>query len=191
VPRSARPRATERSAADGVMASVVSGLVPVGIPRATTKPAASNAARTDVDAEYVKSSVSCSPQAANTRSKHPSVHYMNDQFELWTRPFPKTDIWGYSPGAASAAARVALSAADADSPLATRRFREVLSNVRPEKPVLVEKVAINNFRIGGTALRSGKTSTVPKAQAGPVSKSSVGGRKTANAAGATTGSNKK
>jgi hypothetical protein len=52
-------------------------------------------------------------------------------------------------------------------------------------------IAINNFRIGGTALRSGKTSTVPKAQAGPVSKSSVGGRKTANAAGATTGSDKK
>ncbi len=52
-------------------------------------------------------------------------------------------------------------------------------------------IAINNFRIGGTALTSGPSSTVPNAQAGPVSKSSVGGSKTVNAAGATTGSNKK
>jgi hypothetical protein len=81
-------------------------------------------------------------------SKHETVHYMNDQFELWTRPFPKTDIWGYSAGTPSASARVALGAADADSPHAVRRFREVLSNVKSEKPLLVEKVAINNFRIG-------------------------------------------
>lgn len=80
--------------------------------------------------------------------KHPHVHMMNDQFELWTRPFPKTDIWGYSPGATSAAARVALTASDADSPYAIRRFRDVIYAVKPEKPVLVEKVAINNFRIG-------------------------------------------
>jgi hypothetical protein len=52
-------------------------------------------------------------------------------------------------------------------------------------------IAINNFRVGGAALTSGQTSTVPKAPAGPVSKISVGGRNTANAAGATTGSNKK
>lgn len=81
-------------------------------------------------------------------ARHERVHYMNDQFELWTRPFPKTDIWGYAPGPASAAARVALTGADADSPIAARRFREVLTTLRPDKPVLVEKVAINNFRIG-------------------------------------------
>ena len=63
-----------RSAAEGVIASVVSGSVPVGTPRPTRKPAPSNAARTDVDAEYVNSSVSWAAQAANTRSKHASVH---------------------------------------------------------------------------------------------------------------------
>jgi hypothetical protein len=73
---------------------------------------------------------------------------MNDQFELWTRPFPKTDIWGFAPQGQSAAARVALSGADADSLPAVRRFREVISTIRPDKPVVVEKVAINNFRIG-------------------------------------------
>jgi hypothetical protein len=81
-------------------------------------------------------------------SKHEHVHYMNDQFELWTRPFPKTDIWGYASGIPSNLPRVELTAEDADSPQGVRRFREVVNAVKAEKPVLVEKVAINNFRIG-------------------------------------------
>ena len=52
-------------------------------------------------------------------------------------------------------------------------------------------IAINNDRIGGTALTRGQSSTVLKAQAGPVSKIGVGGTKTVNAAGATTVSNNK
>ena len=49
-PRTPR-RGRARSAAAGVMASVVSGRLPVGAPRATMNPAASSAARTAVDAE--------------------------------------------------------------------------------------------------------------------------------------------
>jgi hypothetical protein len=51
-------------------------------------------------------------------------------------------------------------------------------------------IAINNFRIGG-ALASVQSSSVPNAQAGPVSKIGVGAKKTVSAAGATTGSNTK
>ena len=52
-------------------------------------------------------------------------------------------------------------------------------------------IAINNFRIGGAAATSGQSSTVPKAKRSARKHDGVGRTKTVNAAGATTGSNKK
>ena len=69
--------------ADGVIATVVSALGPVGTPRATRKPAPRRAARTDVDAEYVNSSVSCPAQTANTRSKQARVQ--RSAFVRWEK----------------------------------------------------------------------------------------------------------
>ncbi len=80
---------------------------------------------------------------------HGQVRYFNDRFDLWVRPFPVTDIWGYHPGSALAMPRVALDADDARvRPEALEWFRGLLEHERGDRPVLVEKLAINNFRLG-------------------------------------------
>ncbi|MEX2218033.1 MAG: sulfotransferase [Phycisphaerales bacterium] len=84
-----------------------------------------------------------------TLSRHPDIYYINDRFDIWVRPFPKTDVWGKRlDGASAGSARIGLTADDADSPAAALRFREILNALCPHRPVLVEKLAINNFRIG-------------------------------------------
>jgi hypothetical protein len=81
--------------------------------------------------------------------QHPAVRYLNDRFDVWIRPFPFTDIWGRHIGSAKAGARVALSADDGRVPDAARNwFYGLLEHERGDRPVLVEKLAINNFRMG-------------------------------------------
>jgi hypothetical protein len=83
-------------------------------------------------------------------AKHPHVSYLNDRFDLWIRPFAVTDIWGRRFGSEKANPRVELTAADAVA-LTDRereRFFELLALESRGKPVLVEKLAINNFRMG-------------------------------------------
>lgn len=86
-------------------------------------------------------------------AKHPEITYLNDRFDLWVGPLPVTDIWGKREqlgGKASKEARVALDAADVRAlPAGAReRFLAKLEQMRAGRPVLVEKLAINNFRIG-------------------------------------------
>lgn len=80
-------------------------------------------------------------------SRHNDVRFLNDRIDLWIRCFPFADIW-FDVGL-RAGARVALSAADAESQTeARRRFTDLLNTERGDKPTLVEKLPINNFRLG-------------------------------------------
>jgi len=80
-------------------------------------------------------------------SHHEDVSYVNDRFDLWIRPFGVTDIWGHRYDAPRFNPRVALT--EADVPVEGRqRFYELLEFERRGRQVLVEKLAINNFRIG-------------------------------------------
>jgi len=77
------------------------------------------------------------------------VRYLNDRFDLWIRPFPFSDIWGRHTGSAAAGARVSLGADDAPAAGAARDwFYGLLEKERGDRPILIEKLAINNFRIG-------------------------------------------
>jgi len=81
--------------------------------------------------------------------QHPAVRYLNDRFDLWIRPFPFTDIWGRHIGSARAGARVALGAEDAKVSEGARIwFFGLIDQERADRQVVVEKLAINNFRLG-------------------------------------------
>ncbi len=82
-------------------------------------------------------------------SHHEDVSYLNDRFDLWIRPFGVTDIWARRFDAAKYNPRIELTGADVPRDGGGReRFQELLELERRGKPVLVEKLAINNFRIG-------------------------------------------
>lgn len=76
--------------------------------------------------------------------RHPEVRYLNDRRDLWIRPFPIADIWGRH----EIEARVALGAADARALGASAAWFRLLEAERGDRPVLVEKLPINNFRLG-------------------------------------------
>lgn len=81
--------------------------------------------------------------------QHPAVRYLNDRFDIWIRPFPFTDIWGRHIGSAKAGARVALHAEDAKVSEGARIwFFGLLDQERADRQLVVEKLAINNFRLG-------------------------------------------
>lgn len=81
--------------------------------------------------------------------RHPEVAYCNDRFDLWVRPFPFTDIWGHHIGSARVGPRVALGREDANVPRAALDwFFGLLDKERGDRPLLVEKLAINNYRLG-------------------------------------------
>jgi len=81
--------------------------------------------------------------------QHPDVAYCNDRFDLWVRPFPFTDIWGHHIGSAKVGPRVALGREDASVPRASLDwFFGLLDKERGERALLVEKLAINNYRLG-------------------------------------------
>jgi hypothetical protein len=71
------------------------------------------------------------------------VRYLNDQFRLWTESFAAADIWTDR----REPARVALTEADATAD-GRARLMERLETARGAAPVVIEKLAINNFRLG-------------------------------------------
>lgn len=83
-------------------------------------------------------------------ARHQGVSYLNDRFDVWVRPFAITDIWGRRFQSEGASPRIELTAADAraQSAAARERFFELLEMERRRRQVLIEKLAINNFRLG-------------------------------------------
>jgi Sulfotransferase family len=87
-------------------------------------------------------------------AQHPDVTFLNDRFDIWIDALPRADIWGmlpdHSPDPAQCCS-IALGADALDEPGvrdAVREIRTRLDVERGDAHVLVEKLAINNFRLG-------------------------------------------
>ena len=78
-------------------------------------------------------------------SKHRDVTYLNDQFFLWGGAAPEYDICGWVPFEESRLAPVALDAGHAGA--VRERVLAALEGRRGGRAVLIEKLAVNNFRI--------------------------------------------
>ena len=81
--------------------------------------------------------------------RHPRVTYLNDRFDLWVDTLPVADIWGLS-DRDDHRARVELTADDLDRSGVRDGIDLVRSRLeaqRAGRPVLIEKLAINNFRL--------------------------------------------
>lgn len=79
-------------------------------------------------------------------SKHPEITYLNEPRHIWFAAYPETDIWTRK--AAVRSGKVVLTDADvarAKSTKLSRLFR--LATIINGKPVLIEKLPINNFRL--------------------------------------------
>jgi len=84
--------------------------------------------------------------------RHPDVRFLNDRFDLWIHDLPMTDVWGLNPqDAGRTGAKIAMCFSDLDDPAVrsgVERIRERLERERGGARVLIEKTAINNFRLG-------------------------------------------
>ncbi len=79
-------------------------------------------------------------------SKHSSITYLNERRDLWFKAYPETDIWTRQ--ATSRNGKMSLTSenvASAKSSKLRRLFHR--ETIRTSKPVLVEKMPINNFRV--------------------------------------------
>jgi len=76
----------------------------------------------------------------------PGVRYLNDYFPIWIDPFPQCDAWGLRADTRHRDNGIELTEADLDEgdPL---EFWRIARAQRGETPLLVEKVALNNFRL--------------------------------------------
>lgn len=80
-------------------------------------------------------------------SKHGKITYLNEPRDLWSSAYPETDVW--TSNAHTFGGKIHLSAADVDGGKSRRirrmfRFESLISG----RPVLIEKLPINNFRLG-------------------------------------------
>jgi len=82
----------------------------------------------------------------NTLSKHRAITYLNEPRHLWVSTFPETDIW--TSNAHSRGGKLLLTEADFDlrkGKKLSRLFR--LETIVKKRPVFIEKLPINNFRL--------------------------------------------
>ncbi|MCH8320436.1 MAG: sulfotransferase, partial [Acidobacteria bacterium] len=83
-------------------------------------------------------------------SHHEGVQYLNDRFDLWVETFPVADIWGKGHGEPVPGAKIALTPEDCQFPEGAGVRQKLLSKLAAErngKPLLISKLAINNFRL--------------------------------------------
>ncbi len=76
----------------------------------------------------------------------PSVRYLNDYFPIWVEPFPQCDAWGLRHGTRGLDNRIELTEADLTEE-GQDQFWDIARLQRRGKPLLVEKVALNNYRL--------------------------------------------
>lgn len=87
-------------------------------------------------------------------SLHPAVAFLNDRQELWVRSFPVADVWGRR-SQRLPSTRLALTARHADDPgppeddrpVGRAAFYRRIEARRDGRPVVIEKLPINNFRL--------------------------------------------
>jgi Sulfotransferase family len=79
-------------------------------------------------------------------AQHPSVTYLHEHRPLWISAYPETDIW--TERAVSRHGKLAFTESDVN-PRKTRALRKLfaLELQRSRRPILVEKLPINNFRL--------------------------------------------
>lgn len=79
-------------------------------------------------------------------SKHCKVTYLNERRDIWFSCYPESDVW--SDQAEARGGKVRLNADDAQ-PARSRRLRRLfaLETLLQRKPILIEKLPINNFRL--------------------------------------------
>lgn len=79
-------------------------------------------------------------------SRHREITYLNEPRHLWFQAYPQTDIW--TRDAARRGGRLVLGAGDASEARSARLRRLFAREARRQgRPVLVEKLPINNFRL--------------------------------------------
>ncbi|UYV13799.1 MAG: sulfotransferase [Phycisphaera sp.] len=76
----------------------------------------------------------------------PDVRYLNDFFPIWIEPFPQCDAWGLREGTRRRDNCIELTEDDLTDE-GQEQFWEITRQQRQSKPLLVEKVALNNFRL--------------------------------------------
>jgi hypothetical protein len=78
-------------------------------------------------------------------SRHDKVTYLNEPRKLWSAVYPETDIW---PGSPAGNGKLVLGAADADAESSRRLARLFrFQTLRSGRPLLVEKLPVNSFRL--------------------------------------------
>ena len=83
-------------------------------------------------------------------SHHEDIQYLNDRFDLWVETFPVADIWGKRHEEPVPGAKIALTREDCQFAEGAGGRRDLLRKLKAErngKPLLIEKLAINNFRL--------------------------------------------
>src|SRR5690606_33383867 len=81
-----------------------------------------------------------------TLSQHRDITYLNERRDLWHQAYPIADIW--SEQGKARGGKMKLTAADA-SPDKSALLRTLFyrQTIKTSRPVLVEKLPINNFRV--------------------------------------------
>jgi hypothetical protein len=79
-------------------------------------------------------------------AQHPSVTYLHEHRPLWISAYPETDIW--TDRAVTRHGKLAFTESDVN-PRKTRALRKLfaLELQKSRRPILVEKLPINNFRL--------------------------------------------
>ncbi len=79
--------------------------------------------------------------------QHNQITYLNERRDLWGAAYPETDVW--SSQAENRGGALQLKAQDSESSRSRRLSRYFLFQAKKTgRPVLVEKLPINNFRVG-------------------------------------------
>lgn len=81
-----------------------------------------------------------------TLSKHKSITYLNERRDLWFDAYPETDIWTHQ--AIARNGRMHLTRENTES-VKSQKLRRLFysETIKTSKPILVEKLPINNFRV--------------------------------------------
>ncbi|MCP3899604.1 MAG: sulfotransferase [Desulfobacteraceae bacterium] len=81
-----------------------------------------------------------------TLSKHNKITYLHERRDLWFDAYPETDIW--TPQATARKGKMALTSENVES-VKSQKLRRLFNRetIKTSKPVLVEKLPINNFRV--------------------------------------------
>jgi hypothetical protein len=82
----------------------------------------------------------------NLLAQHPSITYLHERRDLWSSAYPETDIW--TEHAVARHGKLVFTESDV-SPRKTRALRKLfaLELRKSRRPILVEKLPINNFRL--------------------------------------------